>query len=62
MIETDMLIPLTPERRALLQSITPAAKFGVPDDIAASVLYLLSSNFLYGAVVHVDGGWQVKNG
>jgi 2-deoxy-D-gluconate 3-dehydrogenase len=60
--ETDMTTVFTPERRALLNSITPAGKFGKPEDVAGAVMYLVSSEHVYGQTIVVDGGWLTKNG
>jgi NAD(P)-dependent dehydrogenase (short-subunit alcohol dehydrogenase family) len=62
LIETDMTSDITEERKALLNSITPAGRFGQPEEVAEAVMYLVNSTFVYGAVLTVDGGWMVKNG
>src|SRR4051794_12991699 len=57
-IETDMTGVLSDEvRQAILQKI-PLSKFGQPDDIAAAVAYLASSEagYITGQVLAVDGG------
>jgi NAD(P)-dependent dehydrogenase (short-subunit alcohol dehydrogenase family) len=56
---TDQYI--TPERRALLESITPAGRFCTPDEIAGALMYLVSSTGVYGQTITVDCGWSVKN-
>ncbi|HLE92723.1 MAG TPA: SDR family oxidoreductase [Anaerolineales bacterium] len=53
---------ITPERRKLLESITPAGRFGKPEEIAGALMYLISSTYVYGQVITVDGGWLSKNG
>ena len=47
-----------PERARELMSRNFAGRFGVPADIAAAVIYLLSpeSSFVNGASIAVDGG------
>ncbi|HEX6972012.1 MAG TPA: 2-dehydro-3-deoxy-D-gluconate 5-dehydrogenase KduD [Limnochordia bacterium] len=48
-----------PERsRAILDRI-PAGRWGVPDDLAGSVVFLASraSDYVHGHVLCVDGGW-----
>ena len=62
LIETDMTSDITEERKALLNSITPAGRFGQPEEVAEAVMYLVNSTFVYGAVLTVDGGWMCKNG
>lgn len=61
--ETDMTAEyITPERRELLESITPAGRFGTPQEIADAVLWLVGTSYVYGQTIVVDGGWMVKNG
>jgi NAD(P)-dependent dehydrogenase (short-subunit alcohol dehydrogenase family) len=45
-------------------SNTPMGKFGKPDDLQGTVLYLLSdiSNFVTGVVIPVDGGFNAFSG
>lgn len=57
-IDTDMTRALGDEQRvALLQQI-PAARFGAPQDVAAAVLFLASSQagYITGETLHVNGG------
>ncbi len=60
--ETDMIEDMTPERRDLLESITPAGRFCTPQEIADAVMFLVNSTGIYGQVITVDNGWMVKNG
>ncbi len=53
---------ITPERRELLESITPAGRFGLPEEIAGALMYLINSTYVYGQTIVVDGGWLAKNG
>jgi NAD(P)-dependent dehydrogenase (short-subunit alcohol dehydrogenase family) len=63
LIQTDMTKEyITPERRALLESITPAGRFGYGFEIADALLWLINTTYVYGQVITVDGGWMVKNG
>jgi len=34
----------------------PARRIGTPDDIARAVLFALTSTFLTGQTLHIDGG------
>ncbi len=46
-------------------SLTPAGRFGSPDDLVGTVLWLLSdemSGFVTGVVVPVDGGFNAYSG
>lgn len=48
-----------PEREAALLARVPAARWGMPDEIADPVVFLASeaSRFVHGTVLAVDGGW-----
>lgn len=60
---TDMVAEyILPERRKLLESITPAGKFCTPEEIAGALLYLISNSGVYGQTIIVDNGWLAKNG
>jgi 7-alpha-hydroxysteroid dehydrogenase len=64
-IHTDALevIMRDPEMRASIEAATPMRRLGVPNDIAAAVLYLCSpaSGYVTGKIIDVDGGIQVPN-
>jgi 3-oxoacyl-[acyl-carrier protein] reductase len=62
LIETDMTSNITGERKELLNSITPAGRFGTPAEVADAVMFLLGNAFMYGQVITCDGGWMCKNG
>jgi 3-oxoacyl-[acyl-carrier protein] reductase len=57
-IVTDMTSGLSEEVKQNLMSRIPLAKLGQPDDIAAAVAFLASSeaNYITGQVLTVDGG------
>lgn len=61
-ILTDMTAGYSDERRKLLESITPAGRFGHATEVAEALLYLVTSTYIYGQTVFVDGGWMAKNG
>lgn len=52
------------ERGRLILNHTPAARFGTPDDLLGTVLWLVSSAsaFVTGIVVPVDGGFSAYAG
>ncbi len=54
---------LTPRGRAILNHI-PTGRFGAPEDLLGTVLWLLSpaSAYVTGIVVPVDGGFSAYNG
>ena len=47
--------------QAILERI-PAGRWGDPDDIAQTAVYLAApaSNYVHGAVLNVDGGWLAR--
>ncbi len=47
--------------RAILDRI-PAGRWGQPDDIAETAVFLASpaANYIHGAVLNVDGGWLAR--
>jgi 3-oxoacyl-[acyl-carrier protein] reductase len=57
-IATKMTENLTAERQARLAAAIPAGRFGKPEDVAAAVVYLASSEAAYvtGHTLHVNGG------
>ncbi len=61
----DVLLDSMPDRdeaEALFKSFHPMGRFGKPDEIAHSVLFLCDDNvgFMTGAMLSVDGGWSAK--
>ena len=56
--DTPMHAPLTPEQRAMITSRIPLGRFGLPEEIASAILFLLSdaASFVYGESFNVDGG------
>ncbi len=54
---------LTPRGRTIIDH-TPMARFGSPEDLISTVLWLLSPGaaFVHGAVVVVDGGFSAFSG
>lgn len=57
-ITTDMTAVLPEETQAKIKSVIPLARFGVPEDIAATVNFLCSENagYITGQCFSVDGG------
>lgn len=57
-IATAMTDKLTDDQKAKINSQIPAARMGAPDEIAAAVLYLASTEagYVTGSTLHVNGG------
>lgn len=63
-IETDMTKALTEQQVAALLQQIPAGRFGTPEDIAASVVFLASpqAGYITGTTLHVNGGMYMSGG
>ena len=61
-IDTEMFRQHPPNRRAALAASHPLQRVGMPEEVAAVVSFLCSteSSFVSGAVVPVDGGLTAK--
>lgn len=64
-ITTDMtagMLRMYPERHQMVVDRTPAGRWGVPDEIAGTAVFLASraSDFVTGVSIPVDGGYSVK--
>lgn len=61
-ILTEMTRPLSedPERNAWIMGITPAKRWGLPDDLVGGAIYLSSaaSAFVNGHILFIDGGMR----
>lgn len=61
-ILTEMTMPLAkdPVKNAWIKSITPAERWGTPEDLTGAAVYLSSgaSNFVNGHILFVDGGMR----
>ena len=57
-ITTDMTDALSEEVKNQMLSVIPLGKLGRPEDVARTVLFLLSDDAIYitGQTIHVDGG------
>ena len=55
---------VTPEQQHLIPTWVPLGRFGTPDDVAGTALFLASdlSRFVTGTTVHVDGGTLAAGG
>jgi 3-oxoacyl-[acyl-carrier protein] reductase len=57
-VDTDILAGDSSEKRASREQEVPLKRIGTPDDIAGTVSFLVSdeSDYITGAVIHVNGG------
>ena len=59
---TELTEPIKkdPERSKSITARTPAARWGLPEDIAGATVFLASpaSDYVHGSVLTVDGGWM----
>ena len=57
-IATDMTTVLPEQAKVSMQAQIPLQRQGTPEDVAAAVLFLVSSgaDYITGQVLHVDGG------
>ena len=57
-IDTPMTHGLTEDQKTRMLQAIPAGRLGTPEDVAASVVYLASTEaaYLTGATLHVNGG------
>lgn len=55
-------IRANPERNQSILNRIPAGRWGEPEDLKGSIVYLASdaSNYLHGSIVAVDGGWLAR--
>ncbi len=64
LIDTEMTAGLktNPARREQFASRIPAGRFGTPDDVKGTAVFLASraSDYLSGAIVPVDGGYLAR--
>lgn len=61
---TDNTAPLrsNPQRAPTILERIPAGRWGTPDDLKGTVVFLASSasDYLHGAIITVDGGWLCR--
>jgi acetoacetyl-CoA reductase len=55
-IETEMIAAMPDEVRAAILAKIPMGRFGRPEEIAQVVAFLVSSDYITGQVIAIDGG------
>jgi len=57
-VDTDILAGDSPEKRAQRENEVPLQRVGSPEDMAATVSFLVGpdSSYITGAILHVNGG------
>jgi len=57
-ISTEMTNKISEDYKSVLKSKIPLEKFGSPNDVANTVLFLCSdlSDYITGETIHVNGG------
>ena len=57
-IETKMAAAIPEEMKAMIKKMTPLARFGQPEEVAATIAFLASAeaSFITSTVVNIDGG------
>lgn len=58
-IGTEMVMAIKPEIREKLKATIPLNRIGEPDEIAATVQFILENDFVNGRCFDVDGGMRV---
>jgi 2-deoxy-D-gluconate 3-dehydrogenase len=58
---TEALIRDEARNKAILERI-PAGRWGEPDDIGETAVFLASpaAKYIHGAILNVDGGWLAR--
>lgn len=57
-IDTELIAGLAPERRAEYQRLVPLGRFGTPEEVAQTVLFLAGRQAAYitGSILEINGG------
>lgn len=61
-VETDMTAGLQPDWKEQALKLTPVGRFGLPEEVAAAVVFLVSDEAAYitGQVISIDGGLGMR--
>lgn len=58
-IGTEMVMAMKPQAREKLTAMIPAGRIGDPDEIAATVQFILENDYVNGRCFDVDGGLRL---
>ena len=58
-IATEMVMAMKPEAREKLTAHIPLRRMGQPDDIAATVQFILENDYISGRCLDIDGGLRL---
>ncbi len=58
-IRTEMVASMKPELLAKMAAGIPVQRLGEPDEIAATVAFILENDFCNGRVLEIDGGQRI---
>jgi 3-oxoacyl-[acyl-carrier protein] reductase len=58
-VATDILESMRPEVLDKLRSGIPAGRLGEPDEIAATVAFIIENDYVNGRVIEIDGGLRI---
>ncbi len=58
-IETEMIAKLPEERKKKILSRVPMGRFGTPEEVAKTVIFLIENDYITGEVIDVNGGYYM---
>lgn len=58
-IATEMVLAMKPEAREKMTRGIPAKRLGTPDEIAATVQFILENDYINGRCLEIDGGLRI---
>jgi len=58
-IATDMVMAMKPESREKMTKPIPSGRIGDPDEIAATVQFILENDYVNGRCFEIDGGLRI---
>ena len=59
-IDTDMTKDLKPELKEQMLKNIPLSRFGKPEEVAKLAMFLLTSSYITGQTITIDGGLAIK--